>query len=705
MAFRVQHPKTGEVFEMENEQEAGGAVQKGYVPLDVRNPKTGQLISMESADEVSAAVKKGYEPAFKPKMPEAPKQAPQKAMGAVQAASTTFDPTLGFKDEIWGALAGIYDPENIGGTFSERYQKYRDAQRIAVEQARTQSPKTAAAAESVSSIPAMLIPGAAGAKAARAGIEVLGPVAQSSVLTSASEAAGRTTAKPGSEEFAKEVAGGALMGAALPVGIKGAQVATKAVGATAGLVKSLPAIWRGGIAAKGQALADASSDIFKTFGADQALLKAAGLQKDATDAQIKAKIFSELEREGASPFKKWLAGEIAVRSGATGTAAQIEQLFNLGSKRRTAARDFWAEPQRLAAEELTDALQAMEENIKTVRGGAFGEGMKIAAEEFKGLPRKEVNTAVNRIRKDALDLIPGEGEVSLLTNAGQDEIMQAMRTIYQGDIKGLQKAFPNVKPGANPNQEQIFWRLQAARQIIDRKRKRLGREGFDEQATIMEGFRSAIDDVLKMSPIKEQIDVQYREGAKAVGPVFGKKSPIKTTEEGARFIEPAKVQARFAATRTGEMFERRMDAMQDFLAKSELPFDPDITAETFKKWKDIKSTAADRRLVESMKRAGGPSAQAIEALAGKNARNIAQEIIVRPSAVVQMIDEQVAARGGTFSEKELADLAKWRSGFDTLAKQGAKGVLPSNAWALGLSFAASKLGAQFIKQQFQGQGE
>jgi hypothetical protein len=701
MPFRVQHPKTGQVFPMENEQEAAAAVDKGFIPLDVRKVDTGEIFPMESADDVSTAVKsQKYELAFKPKIPEPQKQPQRKPMGALEAASITFDPTFGFKDEIWGALAGIYDPNNFGGTFSERYEKYRDAQRAAVEQARMESPKAAAATETLSSIPSLLIPGGAGVKAARAGLEVLGPVARSSVLMAATEGAGRSTAKPGSEEFAKDVAGSAVMGAALPLGIKGAQVTTKAVGATAGLVKSLPALWRGGIAAKGQAIADASSDIFKTFGADKALLKAAGLSKDATEAQIKAKIFSELEKEGSSPFKKWLAGEIAVRSGATGTAAQIENLFNLGSKRRIAGREFGPEQQRLAAEELTDALQAMEENIKTVRGGTFGEGMKLAAEEFKALPKKQVNSSVDRLRQEALDLIPGEGEVSLLTNAGQEEIMQAMRTIYQGDIKGLQKAFPNVKPGANPNQEQLFWRLQAARQIIDRKRKRLGREGFDEQATIMEGFRSAIDDVLKMSPTKEQIDVQYREGAKAVGPVFGKKSPIKTTEEGARFIEPAKVQARFAATRTGEMFERRMDSMQDFLEKSGLPFDPEITAETFKKWKNIKSTAADRRLVDSMKRAGGPSAQAIETLAGKNARNIAQEIIVRPSAVVQMIDEQVAARGGTFSEKELSDLSKWRSGFDTLAKQGAKGVLPSNAWALALSFAASKLGAQYIRQQF-----
>lgn len=706
MAFRVQHPKTGQVFPMENEVEASDAVQKGFIPLDVRHPKTGQVFPLESADEVTAAVKDGWEPAFKVKMPEAPKaglRTPEK-MGALEAASTTFDPTLGFKDEIWGAVAATYDPENIGGTFKDRYEKYRDAQRAAVEQARAASPKTAATTEAVSSIPAMLIPGASGVKAARAGIEVLGPVAQSSVLTSAIESAGRSTATPGSGEFAKDVAGGAVVGAALPAGIKGAQIGAKAAGTTIGLAKSLPALWRGGIAAKGQAIAEASSDIFKTFGANEALLKATGLSKDATDAQIKAKIFSELEREGESPFKKWLAGEIAIRSGATGTAAQIESLFNLGSPRRIAAREFYSDRQKEAAETLTEALTALEQNTKQVRGGTFAEGMRLAAEEFKGLPRKKVESSLGKLRREAFDVIPGEGETSILSGADQNEIKQALQIIYQGDVKGIKKAFPNVKAGANPNQEQLFWRLQAARQTIDSRAKQLGKEGFSNQAVVMGDFRAAIDDVLKLAPTKEQIDIQYREGAKAIGPVFGKKSPIKSTEEGTRFIEPSKVQARFSATRSGEMFERRMDAMQKFLDESGLPFDPEIKAEAFKQYERIKSTAADRRLVEGMKRAGGPSAQAIEALAGKNARNIAQEIIIRPSAVIQMIDERVAARGGTFTEKELADLQKWRSGFDTLAKQGARGVLPSNAWALALSFGASKMGAEFIKQQFK-QGE
>jgi hypothetical protein len=95
----------------------------------------------------------------------------------------------------------------------------------------------------------------------------------------------------------------------------------------------------------------------------------------------------------------------------------------------------------------------------------------------------------------------------------------------------------------------------------------------------------------------------------------------------------------------------------------------------------------------------------VEALAGQKAKNIVQEIIIRPSAVLQKIDEEISRRGGTFSEKELADLSKWRSMFEKLAENSGRGVLPSDAWSLGLSFAASKIGVDFIKKYIQTQGE
>jgi hypothetical protein len=219
----------------------------------------------------------------------------------------------------------------------------------------------------------------------------------------------------------------------------------------------------------------------------------------------------------------------------------------------------------------------------------------------------------------------------------------------------------------------------------------------------MDGFRSKIDDVLKLSEAKAEADLQYAEGSKAVTPVF---KVIKTKDEGGKsFIEPTKVMETFQGTKKALSFETRMNAMQKYLQESGLPFDESITSDVFNKFKDIKTTAANRRLVESMKRQGGPSAQAIEALAGQNAKNIVQEIIVRPSAVLQKIDEEIARKGGSFTEKELRDLAKWRSAFDQLSKDAAKGVLPSNAWALGLSFAASKVGTDFIKKELQGTGE
>jgi hypothetical protein len=693
--FDVQNPKTGEVYSMENENEAKTALTRGYIPLSVKHPKTGEMFNLENADEVTKAIKSGYMPAFEPPKP------PKAKTTTWQDMATTFDPTLGFKDEVWGAVGALFDPSDVGGSFTERYEQYRDAQRGAVSSARESSPKATAVSEFAGSVPSMLIPGAAGAKAAKAGIDILRPVAGSSVLMGAVEGAGRSEAQT-AEGYAKDIATGAAVGAALPAALKGASLGTKAAMGAKELVTSLPRVFSGALKDKGEALTKAAGDIVSVFGNNAALKQAVGVGPKATDLEIRKKIFDELSAEGTTPFKRWLSEEIATKSGSTGTADQLEELFALGSKARSEARAFGPEEQKSAAESLTEALKGFQSNVGQVRGEAFKEGMETAAKQFKTLPVKTIQTNLKKLQSEAEAYIPAEGEVSLLGEADQKKIMDAMRIIYQGDIKGIQKVFPKIQAGDNPTTEQLFWRLQAARQMIDKWGKKLNREGFNEQAVAMDGFRSKIDDLLKLSDEKRATDVLYREGKEATVPLF---KGVTTKADGERFIDTTKVQGVFGGTRKAEEFGRRMDQVQSFLEESGLPFDPDIKGDVFKQFKDVTTTAANRRLVESMKRQGGPSAQAIEALAGQKAKNIVQEIIIRPSAVLQKIDEEISRRGGTFSEKELADLSKWRSMFEKLAENSGRGVLPSDAWSLGLSFAASKIGVDFIKKYIQTQGE
>lgn len=699
MAFDFQNPKTGEVYELPDEENAQKAIQKGYIPLNVRHPKTGEIFALPNANEVSAAIKKGYLPAVSLPKPPAAKD----VATTWQDASTVFDPTLGFKDEIWGVVGALTDPGNVGGDFSDRYQKYRDAQRKAVTQAKTTSPKAAAVAEFAGAIPSMAIPGAAGAKAAKAGIDVFKPVASSALIAGTTEAAGRSEATTAGE-YAADIATGAATSLVLPGAVKGIQLGAKGAQVLSAAEKAVPSLLRSaGILNRGEALRGAAGNIIESLGDSAALRQSLSVSDKATDVEIKAKIFKELSQEGTSPFKKWLAGEIATRSGSTGTAPDLERIFSLGSSARTAAREFGPEAQRAAGESITDLLKGLETNVKEVRGQSFKEGMQKASEEFKTLPLKKVTQKWRELHREAEAFIPGEGEESLLSSGDQNMIMKAMRIIDTGDIKGIDRVFPNVNAGDNPTTGQLFWRLQAARQLVDKYGKKIKREGFNEQAVAMDSFRDKIDEVLKLSGEKMATDVTYREGAQAVTPVFGKAIKSKPEGGGQPFIEPAKVQGMFQGTRAAETFGRRLDKMQEFLDESGLPFDPEISSRFFKEFGKVKTTAENRRLIESMKRQGGPSAQAIEALAGQNAKNVVQEIIIRPSAVLQKIDETISQRGGSFSEKELADLAKWRSAFDALAKDTKKAVLPSNAWALGLSFAASKLGAEFIKQNLQGE--
>lgn len=138
--MKLKNPKTGELLDIQDEEGAReGAIAKGYIPVvAVRNPKTKEVHHIDDR-EIGEAIKKGYEYDAGAVGEVKPKEhgiVDTLMRGVAQGA------TLGFADELAGAVGGGIDALTSDKTFTEGYRESRDAARKGDAEAQDQNSKT-----------------------------------------------------------------------------------------------------------------------------------------------------------------------------------------------------------------------------------------------------------------------------------------------------------------------------------------------------------------------------------------------------------------------------------------------------------------------------------------------------------------------------------------------------------------------------------
>lgn len=157
MAWKVQNPKTGDIFYIEEDYDEStqtdrardAAIAKGYIPvIDVRNPRTGDAYTVDDRT-FDQALKKGYMPeeaykSFQEVLEGRKERAKEQLKGArgqaIAAAKGFADvATFGFSDELVGAWKAATE-RGAGQDFLDAYKNHRDIDRALQEAAIEEAP-------------------------------------------------------------------------------------------------------------------------------------------------------------------------------------------------------------------------------------------------------------------------------------------------------------------------------------------------------------------------------------------------------------------------------------------------------------------------------------------------------------------------------------------------------------------------------------
>jgi len=722
----AQHPQSGEVIELEDNytpdgvnQTAKEAETKGWKLVEpLENPKTGERIHVERG-AVKEAMSKGW---IIPQLAQAQRNMPKGdgSLGeAVKDAWTSFDPTMGVRDEIWGGVGAVVNPDNVPGTMGERYRAYRDADRRAQAEAMERSPKASTVGRFAGDVaPTVLTLGAgAGPALARAGAA---GVVGGSVGVGFGSGVARSE-KESLPEILDEGAQAGWQSGLLPVA--GVAV-SKAAGATGRAVANSPLVQKArdvyrnvadaaskvdeAAAGKGKAqgIISGVKEVMRDVAFNKTMVRAfeqgtGQSTKGLSDAEIRAKIFEELAKPGQNTFKRWLIEETAKRSGKPSGA--LEDALTMGAARRNEVRAWDPDAQLAEARDVARKLQGVTDEVETGRAMERGRLERRAAEEYgqnraTGTledPRAGIQEYVDDLVEpppapranartpgraddfatefgsvaDEAPEVTGRGEapsLSIIPSKNQAEIKKAMAILDQGaGVRGmgqfgLQKgAWHEVDPAEQ------YSRLQQARELIDEQRKYFEANSLGKAEQLMRNLRGRFDEALKAQESKVASDRVWSESQRALDNFNG---PISYRQPSGRtVIDPVKVKQSFQKTDAGH---RMTDYVTDFenTAQEFNLGSPQTREEALGAWRAGAKKADDRAALTSFEKDGSPSGLAIERLQASNAKNIVQEFLASPANVLRKIDETVKLQGRTWTPDELNEVMKWRAQFEQLAK-------------------------------------
>ena len=215
-----------------------GAKEAGYSDAEIT-----EYLKQQPGFDVAGAKSAGYSDAeiikhvAEQKSPDYQRGAREVVGGTRGLMSVIQGPTLGFGDEILGAVGGAYDTLKKGGKFAENYAQNRDYVRGAQDAESKENPWTSAITQGMASAPLAVIGKAAQGAQAVAPTGVMAQMLRSipsALGYGAASGAGNSTA-----ETMQGVAGDAAMGAATSGALSAAAVPVgRVLGAVGGTVKS-----------------------------------------------------------------------------------------------------------------------------------------------------------------------------------------------------------------------------------------------------------------------------------------------------------------------------------------------------------------------------------------------------------------------------------------------------------------------------------
>lgn len=311
-----------------------------------------------------------------------------------------------------------------------------------------------------------------------------------------------------------------------------------------------------------------------------------------------AQFLLNLLQQGKTPAKEFLTQKASqLYSGQIGPK-QLEEILQIPLSQRVQARQF--DPSAMGKQLKPQAVEARRALGKS--GEAFKTLQEQASQEYKRTQLPSVSNVI-KLAKTQFER-PG---TSAATKSTVEEIDMIINKGSALPSYGLTDG-----PLKSANAQEVYKRLQAAREYADETIQALGKSDKSVR-DILQPIRIQLDEVLKSSPSKKIADALYSAGkdveAFGIQPLMGKLG--KKT-----YLSGKSIQEGLGDTRKGEQLQMGIEQARAFTKQFAEQLGPQETAKIddfFNALAGAKSVADQKRLLDNVKFAEGPSGAAIRA--------------------------------------------------------------------------------------------
>ena len=382
----------------------------------------------------------------------------------------------------------------------------------------------------------------------------------------------------------------------------------------------------------------------------------------------------ELLEPGATPEKAAIAERAATIAPSNLRADMLSKALEMGTTRRQQARSFSPE---LAAEDVAPSLKRALGDLKRGKGAAYSKLYEQAASEFEPETAAAVPVRLSQRIKD----LKGIKEPEEFEGGGEDAPKapppRPIKGITGATVSALEAAQQIVEEGPSPYRgltpgpfteaepAEQYRRLKTAREFLNsqiRQMKTTKDPNISNRTSLnqLEEAKAELDDVMKSIPSQAKADEMYSQASKAKEAFFDAMEFGK--EKMNRKIDVPTVKKLFGNNDKAYRLREGIDTMRQFLAKYGDEIMPDKRAEmegVVNKFDALRKQAEDKRLLEGLRQAEGPSSPAIERTSAlREAKGLPSNIFTSPASALNAADEFMAARSRQFFGKPFEQLGQ-----------------------------------------------
>jgi hypothetical protein len=337
-----------------------------------------------------------------------------------------------------------------------------------------------------------------------------------------------------------------------------------------------------------------------------------------------------------TPEKQALAERSATFAPSNIRVEPLTQALAMGTTRRQQARNFLAEQ---AAEEVAPELKQTFRYLKEGKGDAYGKLFGQASEEYN--PESGVGVVPN------ISKIISEMAATPEITASAMKVIDTAQKRVSMETDDPKKQYNNFKKARTYLREKIA-KMSASNdpEISDH-----------ESIAKLSEAHDVIDQVMKAIPSQAKADELYNQSMKAKGAFY---EAMQFGKGEKRKIDVPTVKKLFGDNDKAYRLREGVDIMRQFLDK----FGDDIVPNTRKqmqatveKFDSLMKQAEDKRLLEGLRQAQGPSSPAIERTAAlREAKGLPAEFFPWPVTTLGSADEFMASRAQKMFNSRFEDL-------------------------------------------------